>query len=146
VSPDLLDGLVIEMARVAHQRADVVCVLEALEVIGRQRGLGPLAQLHAVALALGVDALDPAVVALGIGVLDVLLEDDHVRVRHLLGLCRRENGRSIFVDGANLEDGRGSCQREQGECGVSHDCGGLALRSWTKRGYIEWMDEGRKRW
>jgi hypothetical protein len=111
VSPDLLDGLVIEVARVAHQRANVVCVLEALEDIGGERELGPLAQLHAFALALGVDVLDPAVVVLGIGMLDVLLEDDHVRVGHLLGLCRRENGRGIFVDGADLKDGRCSCER-----------------------------------
>lgn len=107
MSPNCLDGLVVEMTRVAHQPTDdVVCVLEAIEDLCCNRELGALSQLHTLVLALGVDALHPAVVVLGAAVLDVLLEHDHVRVWHLLSLCRREHGGGILVDGAHLEDGR----------------------------------------
>jgi len=126
VSPDLLERLLVKVAGVAHQAADdVVCVLEALEDVGGKRELRPLAQLHALVVALGVDALHPIVVARGIGVLDVLLEHDHVRVGHCLGVHGRENGGGILVDGAHLEHRR-RCgkSRQQSEGGVPHDeCG-----------------------
>jgi hypothetical protein len=87
VSPDSLDGLLVEVAGVASEAAnDVICVLEAFKDLGGERELGALAQLHPVVLALCVDALHPAVVVFGIAALDVLLEHDHVRVGHLLGL------------------------------------------------------------
>lgn len=79
VPPDLLERLVIEVAGVAGQATDdVVCVLETLEDVGGDGELGTLAQLCALVLRLCVDALDPLVVLLRI--LDVLLQDDNVRV------------------------------------------------------------------
>lgn len=81
--PDLLNSLVVKVTRVAHEASDdVVCVLEAIEDVRRERELGALSQLHAVILALGVDALHPRVMLFGVVVLDVLLEHDNVRVGH----------------------------------------------------------------
>lgn len=83
-------------------------------------------------------------VVLGVLVLDVLLEDDHVAVGNLLALCRRQDGSCVVVDGANLEHGRGRGQRRQrrhGE-GVLHGGGGgLALRVLVEReseGEMDW--------
>lgn len=85
---DGLDGCVIEMTRVAHQSTDnVVCVLETIKDVLSHRELRTLAQLHTLILALGVDVLDPAVVVLDVVVLDVLLEDNHVRVGDGFGVC-----------------------------------------------------------
>lgn len=83
---DLLEGLIVKVTGVAHQAADnVVCVLQTLKDIGGHRELGALAELHAVILSLGVNALHPLVVLLRI--LDVLLQDDNVRVGNdLLGV------------------------------------------------------------
>jgi hypothetical protein len=53
-----------------------------------------------------VDLLDPAVVVRGICVLDVLLEDDHVAVGHLLGRGGGEHGSGFIVDSADVDDGR----------------------------------------
>lgn len=48
---DGLDGLLVEVARVAEDAAsDVVRVLETLKDVGSDRELGALSQLHAVAL------------------------------------------------------------------------------------------------
>lgn len=102
VPPNGLDGLIIEVARVAHQASgNLVCVLETLEQVGCDGELGALSQLHALIVALCVDALDPIMVLLG--VLDVLLEDDHVRVGDLLSMCRGEDGGGVLVDGVDLE-------------------------------------------
>jgi hypothetical protein len=88
VPADGLDGLVVKVTRVtSHAADDVVCVLEAVKDVGCDGELRPLSQLHALVGALGVDALHPVVVLLGAVLLDVLLEDDHVRVGHLLCLC-----------------------------------------------------------
>jgi translation initiation factor IF-1 len=125
VPADGLDGLVVKVARVAdHAADDVVCVLQPVEDLRRHGELRPLAQLHALAGALCVDALDPVVVLLGVALLDVLLEDDHVRVGHLLGLRRRQDRRRVLVDGADLQHGRGSGKRrEKGQGSVPHDGG-----------------------
>ena len=114
VPPDLLEGLVIKVAGVADEATDdVVCVLETLEDVGGDGELGALAELHALILSLGVDALHPLVVLLG--VLDVLLQNDNVGVGdNLLGGGGRQHGGSVVVDGADLE-GRSCGQRQQGE-------------------------------
>ncbi len=102
VVTDGLDGLLIEVARVALHAGHLVCVLETLEDLRSNGELrGALSQLHALLIVLGVDALDPVVV-LG-GILDVLLEDDHIAVGHLLGRRRRQHGGGAVVDGLCLE-------------------------------------------
>lgn len=107
VSPDLLNGLVIEVAGVAQEASDdVVGVLETLEDVGGQRELGALPQLHAVLLVLCVDVLDPTMVVVDICSLDVLLEDDHVRVGDLFGVDGGEDGGGILVDGVDGDGGR----------------------------------------
>jgi hypothetical protein len=89
VPSDGLDGLVVEVTRVTeHATDDVVCVLETIKDLGCHGELRSLSQLHALALALGVDALHPVVVLLCVALLDVLLEHDHVGVGHLLRLRR----------------------------------------------------------
>lgn len=104
VLSDLLDGLVVKLTRVALHAGHVVCVLEALEdVVGDGELRGALSQLHALLRVLRVDALDPVMV-LG-GILDVLLEDDHVAVGDLLCGSRRQHRRGILVDGLCREGG-----------------------------------------
>lgn len=64
--PDLLDGVLIEMARVAHEvGADLVGVLQAAEDIINHRELAALAQLDALILAGAVDLLNPRLVVRG---------------------------------------------------------------------------------
>ena len=83
-----LNRLLVKVTRVTEDTAgDVVRVLETLKDVASNRELGALSQLHAVILRLCVDALDPVVVVLCVLVLDMLLEDDHVVVGNLLGLC-----------------------------------------------------------
>ena len=79
MSPNLLNSLVIEMARVAQQSAsDVVGVLQALKYISRDRVLGALSQLRPLLLAGQMEILNPIVMRSGIGVLYVLLEHNHI--------------------------------------------------------------------
>jgi hypothetical protein len=109
---DGLDRLVIEMARVSDQSTDdVVCVLEAIENLLCEGELRSLPQLGAFALALCVDVLHPAVVLLGVAVLDVLLENNHVRVRQWLSMCRRQDGGSVVVDSGHLQHRRRGGER-----------------------------------
>lgn len=83
VLSDLLDGLLVKVTRVTLHAGHLVCVLETVkDVVGDGELSGALSQLHALLRVLGVDALDPVMV-LG-GILDVLLEDDHVAVGNLL--------------------------------------------------------------
>lgn len=103
--PDGLDGLVVEVARVALHAGHLVDVLETIEDLSGNGELrGALSQLHALLVVLGVDALDPVVV-LG-GILDVLLEDDHVAVGHLLGGGRRQHWGGVLVNGLYVEGRR----------------------------------------
>lgn len=99
VPADLLDDIFIEVTCVAHEgTGDVVCVLEPGEDIIGHRGLRALAKLGLSDLSLLVEVLHPAVV-LGSQVLgDMVLELDHVVVRNLLCVRRREDGSSIVVD------------------------------------------------
>lgn len=126
MSADGLDGLLVKVTGVAEDATgDVVCVLETVKDVGSDGELGALLQLHAVGLGLCVDALDPVVVGLCVLMLHVLLEDNHVAVGNGLGLCRRQNGGCVVVDGASLEHGRGRGQRRQHSVGVLHGgCGG----------------------
>jgi hypothetical protein len=79
MSPNLLNSLVIEVARVAQQSAsDVVGVLQALEYISRDRVLGALSQLCPLLLAGQMEILNPIVMRSGIGVLYMFLEHDHI--------------------------------------------------------------------
>jgi len=130
VSADGLDGLVVKVTRVAdHATDDVVCVLETIKDVGCDGELGALSQLHALALALGVDALDPLVVLLCVALLDVLLEDDHIRVGHLLGVGGGHDGSSALVHGARLHHGRCCGEgRQQRHGRVPHD-GGCVSRT-----------------
>lgn len=101
VPPDLLEGLVVEVAGVTDQAADdVICVLEALKGFRGHGKLGALAEFHALVLSLDVDALHPLVVLLCI--LDVVLENDNVGVGNdLINSGRRHNRGSLVVDGAH---------------------------------------------
>jgi len=66
VVSDLLDGVIIEMARVAHEvGANLVGVLQAAENIIDHRELAALAQLDALIFASAVDLLNPGLVVRG---------------------------------------------------------------------------------
>lgn len=109
VSPNLLDDILIEVAGVAEEAAgDVVGVLEALKHLVDDGELRALAQLGPLGLARAVDLLDPGVMSGRIIVLDVALELDDVRVGDLLGVDRGDDGSSVVVDRAGVQD-RGSC-------------------------------------
>ena len=115
VVADGLDSLLVKVTRVSHHAGHVVCVLKTVEdVAGDWEVLGALSQLHALLVVLGVDALDPVVV-LG-GILNVLLEDDHVAVGDFLGGSRRQNWSCLLVDCLYLEGRRRRGQsRERGD-------------------------------
>lgn len=113
MSPDLLNDLVVKVTGVTQQATgDVVGVLETLKEIVCNGELRTLAELGPLVLAGSVDVLDPGVVGGRVGVLDVLLEDDNVRVWNLLGVDRGDDGSCVIVDGAGVED-RGSCREQR---------------------------------
>lgn len=107
VPPDLLNGGLVEMTRVADEAsANGVGVLETVVDLGHEREFVALAQLVPRSLVSGVQVLDPRVMV-GSRVLgDVWLEGDHVRVGNDLRLDGGEDGSSLAMDGANAEDGR----------------------------------------
>lgn len=79
--PDRLDDVLVKVAGIAHEAAsDVVCVLHAIEDGIDDGELGALTQLHLATLHIGVQVLDPVVVLDGQSLVDVVLEDDDVRV------------------------------------------------------------------
>lgn len=105
MSADLLDDRVIEVAGVAQEAAsDVVGVFQAMEdIIGREWELRTLPEFGSDVLALEVDGVDPALVAIDSGLGDVLLEDDDVGVRDSLSVGGREERSNAFVDGIRAE-------------------------------------------
>jgi len=113
--PDLLDDLLVKVARVAQEvLANLVCVLQAAEDIADQRHLAALLEVGALRLPGGVDVLDPGVVRRDRGLADMLLELDDVRVGDHLGVGRREDGGGVAVDGLKRDLGRrGSAGRER---------------------------------
>ena len=115
MSPDLLDHVFVEVTRITHQRSsDIESVLEAEVHLVTQAKERPLLQLGAGELRV-VDVLHPHVMSRGGIILDMLLENDDIRVGNLLSICSRENRGCFIVDGANA-DGVGRCQqRQQGE-------------------------------
>ena len=88
MSADLLDDGVVEMPGIAQEVAsDVVGMLDASEdVVSNHGELGTLPQLGPGVLALEVDVLHPAMVVVGRGRGDVLLEDDDVVIRYRLSV------------------------------------------------------------
>jgi hypothetical protein len=114
VSSDLLDDIVVKVARVAEEATgDVVGVLETLEQLGGDGELRALPKFGPLALLGDMHVLNPSMVGGSAIVLDVALELDHVVVGDLLGIGGGKERRDILVDGADVE-GRGSCkQREQ---------------------------------
>lgn len=123
MSANLLNDVLVEVARVAHQAtANVVGVLEPAEDVIDHRGLRALAELGLCNLSLLVEALYPAVV-LGSQVLgDVGLELDHVVIRNLLCVRRRDDGSSLIVDAVDKHGRRSRecCQRDASQ-GAAHD-------------------------
>lgn len=79
MSSDLLDGILIEVARVSHQTWDAVCVLETLVDLLLEAYLTSLLELCLHRLLL-VDVLHPALVNLGVSICDMALENDHIAV------------------------------------------------------------------
>lgn len=81
MSSDLLDDGIIEMPGVTHEiTSNLICVLDALEDISRERELPSFSEFSSDILALEVDVLHPAVVVGGSSLSDVLLEDDDVGI------------------------------------------------------------------
>ena len=144
MSANLLDDILIEVTSVAHEATgDVVGVLEAVEDVIDHRGLRALAELGLCDLSLLVQALYPAVVLSGQVLGDVGLELDHVVVRDLLCVRRRENGSSFIVDAVDKHGRRSRecCQRDASQ-GAAHDvwmceggklCVGRRAMGWMKR-------------
>ena len=124
VLADLVNDGLVKMTRVTHERScDVVGVLHAVEDRVKNRKLRALAQLHLGVLSVLVNVLDPVVVSGGQRLVDVVLEDDQVGVRDLLGINRRDEGSSISVDALvtqavalesdRVDDGLCGCQQRQ---------------------------------
>lgn len=127
VPPDLLDGLLIEVASITKELgADLVGMLQAVEDIVNQRELTTLLEVYPLVLTSGVELLDPSVVIRHLLLSYVLLELDNVGIWDDLGVGRGKNGRSLAMDGFNRSTWcRGSSGRER-ENGVAlHDCGQL---------------------
>jgi hypothetical protein len=86
VPPDLLDDLVIKVARVADEvGADLVGVLQAAEDVVNQ---ATLPEVGALRLTVRMNLLNPSMVGLNLVVVDMLLELDDVRVGDNLGVRR----------------------------------------------------------
>ena len=130
VLPDRLDDVLVKVARVTHEgSSNVVCVLHALKDGVDDGHLGALSQLHLAGLHRRVQILDPAMVFGSERLVDVILEDDNVRVGDLLRVDRREERRVLAVDALvakarlDVADGLGyRKQREQRKgCDALHD-------------------------
>jgi hypothetical protein len=128
VLTDLLDDVLIEVARVAEEAtSDVVGVLETVEDLVDHGRLRALLQVHLDLLGGGVDVLHPGVVVLRGFVVDMIFELDHVAVGDVFGVGGGDDGSSIVVDGAH-DDWRGSSQQWQGEADKRPHDGGLKMR------------------
>lgn len=110
MSSDLLDNILMEVTRVAHQGAgNVKSVLETEVELVPDAKERPLLQVNPLNLRL-VDVLHPAVMSRHRFGIDMLLEDDDVGVGDLLRVARRQDRGSIVVDGV---DGNGRGRRQQ---------------------------------
>ena len=99
--PDLLNDVLVEVTRVPKQAAgDVVGVLQTAEDIIHYWGLRSLPEIHLAGLDIEVDVLDPAVMAGRMLLCDMLLEQDDVVVRDLLGVRGGEDWGGVAVDAA----------------------------------------------
>ncbi len=99
--PDLLDDVLVEVARVPKQAAgDIVCVLQAAEDVIHHWGLRSLPEIHLAGLDIEVDVLDPAVMAGRMLLCDMLLEQDDVVVCDLLCVGCGEDWGGVAVDAA----------------------------------------------
>lgn len=86
----------------------MICVLQSLED-GILNGHATLAQLHLDRLSVVMDVLHPHVMVLSCPLCDVLLEDDHIRVRDVPAIDASHNRGNIIVDGID-DDWRASRQ------------------------------------
>jgi hypothetical protein len=110
---DLLDNILIEVARVAQQSTgDVVCVFQTLEDRLLEWESATLSQLHPLRHCVGVDVLHPEVVVPRSLFRDMFLEDDHVGIGNFFRVEGRDNGGCFIVDGVD-DDWRASRQQWQ---------------------------------
>ena len=105
--PDLLNGLLIKVARVAHERAcDIVGMLQPGEQLAEEWLLRSLPELRLASLLGGVKVVDPFMVSGSKILSHMILELDHIAVGNLNGILRRVNGSRIGVLAGGIEQDR----------------------------------------
>ena len=126
---DLLNDRLVEVTCVALEAiANLEGVLQTVKDVVGAEDVASLAELKALLLDVGVDALDPVVVLGGIRLIDVVLELDDVGIGDGVGLDGAQHGGRVLVDGANLEcAGLGNGRHGEGDNGPhGGGCDGLA--------------------
>lgn len=88
VPANLLDHILVEVTGVAQESGHVICMLQSIVDHILERELASLLELGAGTLALEMDVLYPAMMASSSMFGDVLLEDDDIRIRDVLCICR----------------------------------------------------------
>lgn len=148
VVSDLLDGGRLEMTSITTEAVtNVVGMLQATkEVISRGEET-TLAEFKALLLAILMDVLDPVVVRVGTGGVDVVLELDDVRVGDGISVGSAHDRGGIMVNGANLERCSlgNSGHREGGDSGLHRETTEHSLSTKTKRDSWSTCDR-RKLW
>lgn len=113
---DLLDGGLVEVARVALEAGgNVVGVLHASESLLNRGAEATLTELKALLFAIFVDVLNPFVMVGGLGLVDVVLELDDVRVGDDIGVNGAENGSRSLVDSLGAECRLSDSRHGEGE-------------------------------
>jgi hypothetical protein len=79
VSSDLVNNIIVEVARISKQTAwNVISVLEPIVDLLEEGELGALLELHLLVLGVKVEVLHPVVVGVGMVISHMVLEDNNV--------------------------------------------------------------------
>ena len=137
VLPKLLDGGILEMARVAKEVAsNLEGVGETTVSVVGNGEVTALPKLNALLLTITVELLDPGLVIRSARVAHMLLELDNVGVGDLLSICRGKERCDTIVDGLVAErwrcqHGGGRIHQGEGEGGLHDDgCVGAVTCGW----------------
>lgn len=103
VVADLLDHRLVEVTGIALEAIKVVRVLGAGESINNGRAEVSLSKLKTILLTTIVNFLDPSVMLISLGVVNVLLELDNVRIGNDVGVNRAKQRSRSLVNGLGAE-------------------------------------------
>lgn len=148
VVSDLLDGGGLEMTSITTEAiTNVVGVLHSTKELISRGEKASLAELKALLLAILMDVLNPVVVRVSAGGVDVVLELDDVRVGDGISVGSAHDRGRIMVDSANLERCSlgNSGHREGGDSGLHRETTEHGLSTKTKRNSWSTCDR-RKIW